>query len=129
MTTRMREHPVLAVGIVIGLGLGVAEVLARGAAWQVAIAAGFPIAYAAIVTLVAPRSEAASLLAGRPVDERAEHINLEASAWALGLTAVVVLAAFAVAEASGNDWGPYAFIATVMALAYVGSLLVVRLRH
>jgi len=129
VTTTIRRSPVLAVGILIGLALAVAELVAGTALWQAGLAAFFPIAYAVIVTLLSSRSEAASLLAGRPMDERAEHINLEASAWTLGVSGVVVLAAFAVAEASGGDWAPYAFIATVMGLAYIGSLLVVRLRH
>jgi hypothetical protein len=45
-----------------------------------------------------------SVLAGRPIDERWQHINLEASTWVLGVSAIVVLAAFVAAQASRSDW-------------------------
>ena len=82
-----------------------------------------------VVTIAARRSETVSVLAGRPVDERWQHINVEATAWALGLTAIVVLAAFVAADAMGGDRAPYAFMGAVMAIAYLGSLLLLRLRH
>lgn len=122
------RSPVLGIGIVIGLIFGVGQALAGGQAWQVALSAGIPIAYALVVTVVGRRSETVSVLAGRPVDERWEQFNLEASAWALGVTAFVVLGAFVVTQTTHGDWGPYAFVCVVMALAYAGSLLVIRLR-
>jgi len=67
--------------------------------------------------------------AGRPVDERWEPINLEACAWALGVTAIVVVVAFAVAEATGGDWQPYTLVAVTMAVASFGSLVIVRIRN
>jgi len=129
MTTAMRRSPVLAVGIVIGLVMGTAALMGGGEAWRAALTTVIPIGYAALVTILARRSESASVLAGRPVDERWEHINLEASAWALGASAVVVLAAFVVVQAQGGDWLPYALIGLAMAVSYVGSLVLVRLRH
>ena len=125
----VRRYPVLVVGVVIGLVFGGAELIGGGSASQAAVAAALPIAYATLVTIVARRSDTVSVLAGRPVDERWEHINLEATGWALGLTAIVVLGAFVVAEAMGGDRMPYAFMGAVMAAAYLGSLLLVRLRH
>lgn len=129
MTTTLRRTPVLFVGIVIGLVMGGAELVAGAALWRAALAAAIPMAYALLVTVVARRNETASALAGHPVDERWEHINLEASTWAFGISAIVVLGAFVVAEATNGDWAPYAFIGAVMGLAFIGSLVVVRLRH
>ncbi len=90
---------------------------------------GIVLAYALAVTVVGRRSETLSVLAGRPIDERWEHINLEACAWALGLSATVVLIAFVVTDATGGDWLPYAFMGAVLALSYVGSLVILRFRH
>ncbi len=129
MKTSTLRSPVLMVGIVIGLVMGAAEMIYGAELWTAAIATFIPIGYAVLVTVLASRSESASVLAGRPVDERWEHINLEAASWALGASAIVVLAAFAVVTARGGDWAPYGFIGSVMALAYVGALIIVRLRH
>jgi hypothetical protein len=126
--TTLRRSPVLVVGIVIGLVFGAAALAGGGPYWRAAIAAAIPIGYAILVTLVARRSETVSVLAGRPVDERWEHMNLEASAWALGVTAIVALGAFVVADATRGDWTPWALICSVMAASYAGSLAVIRLR-
>jgi len=40
-----------------------------------------------------------------------------------------VLAAFIAAEATGGAWQPYALVAAVMAVSYLGSLILVRARH
>jgi hypothetical protein len=128
VTTAIRRSPVLFVGIVVGLAIGAAELAGGGAVWQAAVSTAIPIAYAVLVTLLARRSEAAGVLAGRPVDERWELMNQEAAAWALGLSAIVIIAAFIVADATGGDWLPYAFVGAVMAASYVGSLAVITLR-
>ena len=128
MTTAMRRSPVLWVGVVIGLVIGAAELAGGGTVLGAAISTAIPIGYAVVVTLLARRSETAGVLAGRPVDERWQHINLEASTWAFGVSAIVVLAAFVMAQATGGEWLPYAFIGAVMALAYVGSLVLIRFR-
>ena len=128
MTTAIRRSPVLWVGVVVGLAIGAAELAGGGPPWRAAISTAIPIGYAVLVTLLARRSETVSVLAGRPVDERWELMNQEAAAWALGLSAIVVIAAFIVADATGGDWLPYAFIGSVMAAAYVLSLAVIRLR-
>lgn len=129
MTTFVRRNPVLVVGITVGLIIGLAE-LARGAPPPRAlISVAIPIAYASLVTLIGRRSETVSVLAGRPVDERWEHINLEATAWSLGVSAVVVLGAFVVADASGWDRSPYAFMGAIMAASYIAALAILRWRH
>jgi hypothetical protein len=126
MTTLARRNPVLVVGIVAGVGLASAGWIAGNPVWAVCLAALFPIGYAIVVSILSTRIDGGDVLAGRPIDERAVSMNLEAGSWALGITAVVVLAAFAAAQASRGDSAPYAVMATVIAVAYVGSLLIVR---
>jgi hypothetical protein len=128
VTTALRRSPVLWVGVVIGLAIGVGELAGGGTVAGAAISTAIPIGYAVVVTLLARRSETAGVLAGQPVDERWELMNQEAAAWAFGLSAIVVIAAFIVAGATGGDRLPYAFAGAIMAVAYVGSLAVIRLR-
>jgi hypothetical protein len=129
MTTFVRSSPVLVVGILGGLIIGLAEFVGGAPPWRALISTAIPIVYACLVTLIGRRSETLSVLAGRPVDERLEHINLEAAAWSFGVSAVVVLGAFIVADAAGRDWLPYAFMAAVMAGSYMGALAILRMRH
>jgi len=129
MTTSIARSPVLVTGVLIGAGLGLARLAGGGRPTEALLAFAITAGYALVVTLLARRSETAGALAGRPVDERWEHINLEACAWALGVTAIAVVAAFAVAEATGGDWQPYALVAVTMGVAYFGSLVIVRVRH
>jgi hypothetical protein len=128
MTTVVRS-PVFVVGVIVGLTLGAAELVGSGEAWRAIVSAAIPIVYAAVITIVGRRSDALSVLAGRPTDERATHVSEEASTWALGLTAIAVVAAVAWQIASGGDWAPYAAVAVVMAVAYLGSLFVLQARH
>lgn len=127
MMTRL-SSPVVGVGIVVGLIIGAADVVAGHPLWQAALGFAIPVAYAILATLIASRSETVSVLAGRPVDERWQLINLEASAWAFGASAIVLLVAYVVTNATGGDPLPYAFIGAVMAAAYVGSLATIRIR-
>ncbi len=129
MTTRIARSPVLVTGVAIGAVLGLARLVGGGSPAEALLAFAITAGYAFVVTRLARRSETAGALAGRPIDERWEHINLEACAWALGVTAIAVVAAFAVAEATGGDWQPYALVALTMAVAYCGSLVIVRVRH
>ena len=128
MTTIVR-NPVFVVGVVVGLALGAAEVVGSGEWWRVIVSGGIPILYAAVVTIVGRRSDSLSVLSGRPVDERAEHVSQEASTWAFGLTAIVVVGAVAWQVATRGDWAPYAALAVVMAVAYLGSLFLLQARH
>jgi hypothetical protein len=115
-------------GLVVGLIIGGADLVAGHQAWVAALGFAIPVGYAILVALVASRSETVSVLAGRPVDERWQHINLVASTWAFGASAIVLLVAFVVADATGGDRLPWAFMGAVMAAAYVGSLAIVRVR-
>jgi predicted membrane protein DUF2178 len=123
------RYPVVIVGIGVAIVLLAADVAAGSSLPKMLLSPAIVLAYAVAVTWLARRSETMSVLAGRPIDERWEHINLEASAWALGVSAIVILAAFVVAQLTARDWAPYAFIGAVMAASYIGSLVLVRLRH
>ena len=125
----MRSAPVLVSGAVIAAAFGIAELAGGGSPFRAGVSVAIILAWSILVTVLRRRSETMSVLAGRPVDERWEHINVEASAYALGLSAIVVLAAFVIADASGGDWQPYGLVAVVMAVSYLGSLLVLRARH
>lgn len=127
--TQMLRSPVLLVGVSVGLAIGGAELVGSGEIWRALLSGGIPIAYAAVVTLVARRGDALSVLAGRPTDERAAHVSGEASTWAFGLTAFAVVGAMAWQIGARGDWAPYAAVAVVMAVAFLGSLLVLQARH
>jgi len=128
MTTVIRS-PVFVIGVIVGLGFGAAELAGSGDPWRAVISGVIPVAYGLVVTLVAPRGDLLSILAGRPVDERAGHIDEEASTWAFGLTAIVVVAAVAWQLAVRGDWAPYAAVAAVMATTFLGSLFVLQARR
>jgi hypothetical protein len=120
---------VVVVGAIVGMALGVAEFVGSGVAWGAIVSAGIPIVYATVITVVGRRSDLVSVLAGRPIDERAMHVSEEASTWAFGLSAIVVVAAVAWQLAIRGDWAPYAAVASIMAVAYLGSLFVLQARH
>jgi hypothetical protein len=128
MTIMMRS-PVLLVGVIVGLALGTAELVGSGEPWRAIVSGGIPIVYSAVVTLVGRRSDALSVLAGRPIDERIAHVSGEASTWAFGLSAIAVVGAVAWQIGARGDWAPYAGVGVVMAVAYLGSLLVLQARH
>lgn len=128
MTTVIRS-PVFVVGVIAGVALGAADLVGSGDLWRAIVSGGIPIVYGVVVALVARRSDSLSVLAGRPIDERAAHVNEEASTWAFGLTAIVLVAAVALQLAIRGDWAPYATVAVVMAAAYLGSLFVLQARH
>jgi hypothetical protein len=129
MSTYIAKYPALVVGLVIGFVMAAAEIAGGGSPAQAALVLAIVAVYAVAVTILGRRSETASALAGRPVDERWEHINMEACVWAFGISAIVVLGAFIVVDATGGAWQPYAFVGVVMAISYLGSLLLVRARH
>lgn len=129
MTTRIMTSPVVWVGVIVGGLMGAAQYAGGSSLGSAVLAAVIPIGYAVVVTLLGRRSALSSVLAGRPIDERWEHINLEATAWALGISATIVLGAVMVTLASGGQWQPYAFIGAVMAAGYLVALIAVQQRH
>lgn len=123
------RSPVLWIGFVIGLVIAASELLGGDSILTAAVSLAVVVGFAVLVTLLQGRSETASSLAGRPVDERWEHIGLEASAYAFAVSGLATIGALAIAQATGGAWQPYAIVAGVMGLAYLGSLAVVRARH
>ena len=127
--TILRRAPVLAFGTLIAIAFGAAELAGGASPVRAGVSVAIILGWSILVTILGRRSETMSVLAGRPVDERWEHIGIEASAYAMAVSAVVVLGAFVVADATGGDWQPYAFIAVVIAVSYLGSLFILRARH
>ncbi len=127
--TSVARSPVVWIGLVIGLVIAVSGLIGGDSFLTAAVSVAIVVGFAVMVTLLKGRSETASSLAGRPVDERWEHISLEASAYAFAVSGLGTIGALAVAQATGSAWQPYAIVAVIMALAYVGSLVVVRATH
>ncbi len=128
MTNRLYRWLVPIFGIALGVLVAVAE-SGHGssiaeAILAFAIVAGYVLALAALRN----RSETAQLLAGFPVDERWESINVRALATAAVIVAVMLAVAFIGLEASGGDGMPYALTAAIFALSYFGSVLWYRWR-
>ncbi len=126
--TLVRRAPALVAGVIIAAIIGAADLAGGSAPWRAAISAAIVLGYSVVVTALGARSETFSVLAGRPVDERWEHINLEATAAALGVAGAFGLLAFLVADATGGDSLPYALMCAVMGLSYFGAIAVLRLR-
>ena len=91
---------------------------------DLAIVAGYTV----VLALLRTRSETASVLAGAPVDERWQAINLHALAAAGLVGAVVELGGFVVAEATGHDWSGFAIVAGTVGIAYIGGVIWFRSR-
>jgi hypothetical protein len=127
--TRIARWPALAIGIPIGVVIAAARLAGGGTIIDALVVLAIAVGYAVLVTVIGSRNDTVSALAGRPVDERWEHIGLEASALAFGASAIAVLAIFALTQAGGGAWQPYALVAAVMGVSYAGSLVIVRLRH
>jgi hypothetical protein len=116
------------VGLVLGLVIAAADYARYGSLAGAALAFAVMVAYVLAVLVLQARSETASLLAGLPVDERWESINQRALASTAKVVAVVVLAAFIVAQITGGDAMAYAWLAAVVGLVYLGSIVWFRWR-
>jgi hypothetical protein len=76
----------------------------------------------------APRSETLSGLGGPGRDERWAKIDVHATALAGMVVLLVVIGAWLVEVARGNDGNPYGLIAAVGGVAYVVAVAVLRWR-
>jgi hypothetical protein len=115
------------VGLIIGGALGAADFLGGSpvrALSDVAIVAGYTV----VLTLLRSRSETASVLAGLPVDERWQAINLHALAAAGMIGAFVALAGFAVAVATNHDISGFVVVAGTIGISYIGAVIWFRSR-
>jgi hypothetical protein len=123
MTTGMSKWVVPAVGVVLGLLFAAAELGRQASLGQAALTFAIVAGYAIALRVLQSRSDVANLLSGLPRDERWESINLRALSLAAEVIAVVIVAAFLVAQFGGADSTPYALIGAVFALAYLCGLV------
>jgi hypothetical protein len=116
------------VGLVLGVVIAAAD-LARGASiGEAAIGLTIVVGYSLAILLFQSRSDTAKLLSGIPVDERWAAMNEKALASAGAIIAAVLVGAFIVVEFAGGDAMPYAGMAAVFGIAYLGSMLWFRWR-
>jgi len=128
MTTPLTRWVVPVFGVGLAVLIGAAE-LARHASPIEALAAFVIVAgYAITLRVFQSRSDVASLLSGMPGDERWASINSRALAVAAQVVAVALVVAFVVVQFGGGDATPYALIAAVFGLAYLGALAWIRSR-
>lgn len=128
MTTNMSKWVVPAVGFILGLLIAASLLGRNGSTAQAVIAFAIVAGYTALLRVLQSRSEVASLLSGLPRDERWESINLRALSLAAQVIAIALVGAFLIAQFSGADALPYAWLGAVFAMAYLGGLAWYRIR-
>jgi hypothetical protein len=115
-------------GVALGGVMGAADLAMNGspsrAVTDLAILGGYTV----VLTVFRGRSETASVLAGNPVDERWQAINLHALAAAGMIGAFVALGGFIAAEATGHDWSGFAIVAGAIGAGYIGGVFWFRWR-
>jgi hypothetical protein len=116
------------VGLAVGGMLGLADLIATGSQGRAIIDVAVVGGYTLVLAVFRSRSETASVLAGNPVDERWESINLHALATAGLIAAIVALGGFVAAEASGHDWSGFAIVAGAIGISYIGGVIFYRWR-
>lgn len=118
---------VIVVGVVIGLvylGLGVAQDdLGAGIAGLVVM-----LLVTGALVIGSRFSDTVALLGDDVREERHVQIHQRAALFTINLTALVVVIAGIVDFASGGDGTPYTWLAAVIAVCYVGSVLVLSRR-
>ena len=126
--TTLSKWFVPAVGFVLGILIAAAELGRNAAPWQAALSFAIVAGYALALRALQSRSDVASLLSGLPRDERWESINNRALSLAAQVLAVVLTAAFIIAQFSGGDADTYARLGALFAVAYLGGLIWYRRR-
>jgi hypothetical protein len=116
------------VGLVVGGVLGAADYAANGSGGRAVTDAVIVTGYTAILAFFRSRSETAGVLAGSPVDERWQVINLRALAAAGMVAALVSLGGFAVTEAAGRDPSGFLVVAFAVGVSYIGGVIWYRSR-
>ncbi len=128
MTSRVEKWLVPAVAVAMGVIIAAAELSQHASPWVALSAIVILGAYAVALFFLRSRSDTASLLSGISVDERWDSINQRALAAAAQLMALVLVLAFVAVEATGGDAMPYAWMAAVFGLGYLGGILWFRWR-
>lgn len=125
---RMSRFVVPIVALVLGALIALSELAQNASPSSAALSFAIAGVYALAIFIFQTRSETASLLSGLPVDERWESINQRALVSAAQVIAAVTVGAFIVAEFRGGDAMPYAGMAAVFGITYLGSILWFRWR-
>jgi uncharacterized membrane protein len=86
------------------------------------------VAVAVAMLLAGRKSETVKGLLDRQ-DERIRGIDNDASMFAGSVLIIAVIVGFVVEIARGQDGSPYAVLGAIAGLAYVGALIVLRLRR
>jgi hypothetical protein len=115
-------------GVLLGLVLFAAQA-ARGEVRAGLVSLAILTGYAAVLAVLAGRSETFSLLRGDSVDERADLIQQRALAFTGGVLVVVLVVGFLVQVARGADDAiTWAGLGAVGGLSYAGALAVLSRR-
>jgi len=114
----------------LAVGLGVLFLVAmwiggdaRNGLYSLAVMAVF-----GALILLGGRSETIRGLRGDGRDERFRQIDLAATAIAGSVLIIVIIGAFLVEVARGQDGSPYAALGAVAGVAYLGAIAALRLR-
>jgi hypothetical protein len=126
--TTLSKWFVPAVGILLGLAMAAVEMGRSGNPAQAAVAFAFVAGYALILRAFQSRSDMASVLSGRPTDERWSSINVRALSVAAQVLAVVIVVGFLATQIAGGETDTYARLGAIFAVAYIGGLLWYRSR-
>jgi hypothetical protein len=86
------------------------------------------MAFVGAVFLFGGRSETIRGLRGDGRDERFQQIDIHATAFAGIVVITAVIVAFVVELAKGHDGNPYSWLGALGGLAYLGAIVVMRLR-
>ena len=116
---RRRATAWAVVGIVLGLLLIGLEVQQGAPPARAAGGVAILVAFIGAIWILQTRSETASALAGKPVDERWQLINERAMAVATAFGLFASVAGFAVMEALGRDNWQFAAMALVLSGGYL----------
>lgn len=117
-------QPLLAVGVgVLFLAAMWIGGDARTGVYSLVVMVGF-----GALILLGGRSETVRGLRGDGRDERFKHIDLAATAFAGIVLITMVIGAFLVEVARGQDGSPYAALGAVAGLAYLAAIAVLRIR-
>ena len=116
------------VGLAVGGVLGLADFISSGSPGRALIDVAIVVGYTLVLALLQSRSETASVLAGQPVDERWEAINLHALAMAGLVAALASLGGVVAAQVTGHDSSGFAIVAGAVGIAYIGGVVWYRWR-
>jgi hypothetical protein len=86
------------------------------------------MAGAGVAVLAGGRSETIRGLRGDGRDERFRTIDVQATAFAGSAVIVALIVAFVVELARGHDGSPYSWLCAVGGVAYIGAIVVQRIR-